>query len=169
MSSIGARRAKGSKKGNGSKEGKNAKDGTAARESVAARATGRPRDFVAFVVTPQGFGRSVVRTFGEMVKEVYQARRQVRHHVVPRVPRDGAYILLRGFTNVLQRDLNVVLVAEAMMSGAKSVYVDFLDYDEIAHHAGLGRPESLAAVQGIDRAIGHLEAVARHTPRTTSS
>ena len=81
------------------------------------------------------------------------------------MPRHGFYIVLRGFTNVLQRDLNVVLVAEQMMRGAKSVYVDFLDYDEIAHHAGLGRPESLAAVQGIDAALGRLEAVARYAPR----
>ena len=129
------------------------------------QASGRPRDFVSFFAAPYGFWRTLTRTVGEMVKERYQARRQVRHDVEPRVSRHGSYVALRGFTNVLQRDLNVVLVAEAMMQGAKSVYVDFLDYDEIAHHAGLGRPESLAAVEGIDRAIGSLEAVARHAPR----
>lgn len=129
------------------------------------RPGGKPRDFVSFFATPYGFGRALTRTVGEMVKEKYQSRRAIRRGVEPRVPRHGFYVVLRGFTNVMQRDLNVVLVAEAMMRGAKSVYVDFLDYDEIAHHAGLARPESLAAVEGIDRALGRLEAVARYAPR----
>ena len=131
----------------------------------ARRPGGRPRDFVAFFATPYGFGRALTRTVGEMLKELYQARRQVRNGVEPRVPRHGFYVVLRGFTNVLQRDLNVVLVADAMMRGAKSVYVDFLDYDEIAHHAGVSRPESLAAITGIDGALGRLETVARYAPR----
>ena len=50
---------------------------------------------------------------------------------------------LRGITNVLLRDLNTALVIEAMMQGAKSIYVDYVDYDEIAHHAGVQRPEAL--------------------------
>ena len=129
------------------------------------RPGGRPRDFVSFFAAPYGFGRTLTRTVGEMVKELYQSRRAAREGVEPRVPRHGAYVALRGFTNVLQRDLNVVLVAEQMMRGAKSVYVDFLDYDEIAHHAGVARPESLAAMRGIDSAIGRLEAVARYAPR----
>jgi uncharacterized membrane protein YvlD (DUF360 family) len=131
----------------------------------ARRPGGKPRDFISFFATPYGFSRAVTRTVAEMVKEIYQAKRQVRQNVEPRVPRHGFYVVLRGFTNVLQRDLNVVLVAEQMLRGAKSVYVDFLDYDEIAHHAGLARPESLAAVQGIDAALGRLEAVARYAPR----
>ena len=93
----------------------------------------------------------------------------IRHGIEPRVPRHGFYIVLRGFTNVLQRDLNVVLVAEQMMQGAKSVYVDFLDYDEIAHHAGLGRPESLRPCRASTRRSARLETVAKYAPRTTSS
>ena len=60
------------------------------------------------------------------------------------------YVALRAVTNVFLRDLNVALVVEAMMRGAKSIYVDFVDYDEIAHHAGVTRAESLAALYGLD-------------------
>ena len=62
-------------------------------------------------------------------------------------------------TNVFLRDLNVALVVEAMMRGAKSVYVDFVDYDEIAHHCGVTRAESLAALYGLDEALHSLEQV----------
>ena len=57
---------------------------------------------------------------------------------------------------MLLRDLNAVLVAEHMMRGAPSIYCDFVDYDEIAHHAGPTRPESLASLDGLDRVIGVL-------------
>ena len=83
---------------------------------------------------------AVIMTFGEMVKEVFQARRQVRRAVEPRIDRGGSYVALRAVTNVLLRDLNVALVVEAMMKGSRAIYVDFVDYDEIAHHAGVTRP-----------------------------
>ena len=51
-------------------------------------------------------------------------------------------MLLRAATNVLLRDLNTALVVEAMMRGSKAIYVDYVDYDEIAHHAGVVRREA---------------------------
>jgi hypothetical protein len=47
-----------------------------------------------------------------------------------------------------------------MLSGTKVVYVDYVDYDEIAHHAGVFRPESLAALEGMDAVLEILERVA---------
>jgi hypothetical protein len=52
-----------------------------------------------------------------------------------------------------------------MMRGAPVIYCDFVDYDEIAHHAGPTRPESLASLEGIDQVLGTLEAVAAASPR----
>jgi hypothetical protein len=128
---------------------------------------GPSSSYAAFFTHPAGFVRAVIMSLGEMVKEVFQARRQERRDVQPRIHRGGAYVALRAVTNVLLRDLNVALVVEAMMRGAKSVYVDFVDYDEIAHHAGVTRPESLAALYGLDEALRTLETVARAgvTPR----
>jgi hypothetical protein len=45
------------------------------------------------------------------------------------------------------------------------VYCDFVDYDEVAHHAGPVRAESLASLQGIDRVLGTLEQLAPNAPR----
>ncbi|WP_448629672.1 alkaline phosphatase family protein [Cellulomonas soli] len=68
-------------------------------------------------------------------------------------------------TNVLLRDLNTALVAEALVRGDPTVFVDLVDYDEIAHHAGPTRPESLRALEGVDRVLGILEKVVEVAPR----
>lgn len=133
----------------------------------AGRGLGPSSSYAAFFTHPAGLARAVTLTIGEMVKEVFQARRQARQGVKPRVHRGGAYVALRGITNVFLRDLNVALVVEAMMQGRKSVYVDFVDYDEIAHHAGVTRPESLASLYGLDQVVNSLDVLARSgvTPR----
>ncbi|HKX15912.1 MAG TPA: phage holin family protein [Propionibacteriaceae bacterium] len=131
-----------------------------ARGSPVARQT-----FAWFLTNPNGFTRGVVRTIAEVVKERWQAARQVRLNVLPRVHRGWTYAGLRAATNVLQRDLNTAVIAEAMCMGTKSIYVDYVDYDEIAHHAGMFRPESLAALDGLDRVLGTLERLTTRAAR----
>ncbi|MEU7906525.1 phage holin family protein [Actinoplanes sp. NPDC049118] len=126
---------------------------------------GPSRTFATFFINPYGLTRSVVLTVAEMVKEIHQSRLQRVRRVEPRIRRHGSYILLRAVTNVLLRDLNAGLIADQMMAGTPSIYCDFTDYDEIAHHAGPTRPESLASLAGIDHLIGVLEHVAARAPR----
>ncbi|GHJ42872.1 membrane protein [Catellatospora sp. TT07R-123] len=126
---------------------------------------GPSRQVSTYLVDPFGLTRSLVLTVGEMVKEVFQARRQRVRGIEPRVHRPASYVALRGVTNVLLRDLNLNLVAEHMMRGAPAVYCDFVDYDEIAHHAGPTRAESLASLDGIDWVLGTLEQLAAGAAR----
>ncbi len=121
--------------------------------------------FAWFLFTPNGFTRSVTRTVAEVVKERFQARRQVRRGLEPRTERGWTFAVLRALTNGLLRDLNTALVAEEMMRGTRAVYVDYVDYDEIAHHAGMFRPESLAALDGLDRVLASLARLADAAPR----
>ncbi|WP_309134512.1 alkaline phosphatase family protein [Cellulomonas sp.] len=121
--------------------------------------------YVAFFARPFVLARAVTVTVAEVVKELYQARRQRVHDVRPRVPRGGWYVLLRAVTNVLLRDLTTSLVADALVRGDPVVYVDLVDYDEIAHHAGPTRPESLRALEGLDQVLRLLEQVALVAPR----
>ncbi|GEL94292.1 alkaline phosphatase family protein [Cellulomonas composti] len=121
--------------------------------------------FVRFFASPFVLTRAVALTFGEMLKELYQARRQRVRNVLPRVSRGGWYVVLRGVTNVLQRDLATSLVAEALLRGDPTIYVDLVDYDEIAHHAGPTRPESLRALEGLDRVLRTLTEVVAAAPR----
>ena len=57
-----------------------------------------------------------------------------------------------------------------MLRGARSIYVDYVDYDEVAHHAGGNRLEALEVLEALDQVLGVLER-SRATRRaaTTSS
>jgi len=121
--------------------------------------------FVRFFSSPFVLVRAVVGTAAEALKELYQGWQQSVRGVQPRVPRGGWYPVLRAVTNVLLRDLNTVLVAEQLVRGAPVVCVDMVDYDEIAHHAGPLRPESLRALEGLDHVLGLWEQVAAVAPR----
>jgi uncharacterized membrane protein YvlD (DUF360 family) len=123
------------------------------------------RAFAWFLASPSGFMRSLTRTVAEIVKERWQARRQVQRRLEPRVHRGWTFAVLRAVTNALLRDLNTALVAEEMRRGTRSIYVDYVDYDEIAHHAGMFRPESLAALDGLDRTVAAIARLAEGAPR----
>lgn len=133
--------------------------------SQARRGIGPGTSYLRFFASPFVLARAVTLTIGEMVKELYQGRRQRLRDVRPRVPRGGWYVVLRGVTNVLLRDLATSLVAEQLVRGAPTVFVDLVDYDEIAHHAGPTRPESLRSLEGLDRVLDTLERVVEVAPR----
>jgi len=130
------------------------------RGPAAARQT-----FAWFLTNPNGFTRGMVRTVAEVIKERWQAARQDRLNILPRVHRGWTFAGLRAATNVLQRDLNTAVIAEEMRKGTKSIYADYVDYDEIAHHAGMFRSESLAALEGLDRVLGILERLTANAAR----
>jgi uncharacterized membrane protein YvlD (DUF360 family) len=123
------------------------------------------RVFAWFAVRPDGFTRSVARTVAEVVRERRQASRQRRRRVWPRVHRSWTFALLRAFSNGLLRDMNTAVVADEMMRGTRAMYVDYVDYDEVAHHAGGPRLESLAALEALDEALGVLARLAESAPR----
>ncbi|WP_239151871.1 phage holin family protein [Virgisporangium aurantiacum] len=123
------------------------------------------RGYLSFVASPYGLARALVLSIGEMLKEIQQARRQRRRDVYPRVARHGAYVALRAVTNVVLRDLNVSLIAEQMSKGAPVIFCDFVDYDEVAHHAGPLRPEAMESLEGLDRVLGTLHRLADSAAR----
>jgi hypothetical protein len=115
--------------------------------------------YLRFFASPFVFTRAVARSIAEMAKELYQARRQRVRGVEPRVSRGGWFVVLRGMTNALMRDLTTSLVAEHLMRGTPTIFVDLVDYDEIAHHAGPTRPEALRALEGLDGVLHVVEEV----------
>ncbi|MFB9956739.1 alkaline phosphatase family protein [Cellulomonas denverensis] len=143
--------------------------GDAARQflvmSQARRGIGPGAPYLRFFASPFVLARAVTLTLGEVIKELYQGRRQRLRDVRPRVPRRGWYVLLRGVTNVLLRDLATALTAEQLVRGVPVLYLSLVDYDEVAHHAGPTRPESLRSLEGLDRVLGTLERVCEVAPR----
>jgi hypothetical protein len=118
-----------------------------------------------FLLRPDGFVRGVVRTTSEVVRERFQARRQRRLDMRPRVHRGWAFAGERGALNGVLRDFNTIMVGESLAKGARSIYVDYVDYDAVAHHAGIMRPESLDALVGLDTVLGQLERIVALAPR----
>ncbi|MGA5300984.1 alkaline phosphatase family protein [Nucisporomicrobium flavum] len=122
------------------------------------------RGWAAFMASPFGFTRALVLGVGEVFTELHQARLQRRRNLQPRVSRSGAFLALRP-ASILLRDVNVSLVAEQMARGAPVVYCDLVDYDEVAHHAGPARPESLRQLESLDRMLGVLERLGAEAAR----
>ncbi len=118
-----------------------------------------------FVLHPTGLTRAVSRSVSELARDRFQTRRAIHRDVRPRCERTWTTALLRCVTNGVLRDVNTVLVAQHMLGGTRSIYVDYVDYDEIAHHAGMLRPESLEALEAVDGVLHQLEMVARVAPR----
>lgn len=118
-----------------------------------------------FLARPSGLARGLSRTISEIVRERFQARRARRRDIRPRVHRGWNFTIERAALLGVLRDLNTWLVAESMLAGRRSIYVDYVDYDAVAHHAGVMQPESLSALEGIDSVLGQLEEIARVAPR----
>ena len=118
-----------------------------------------------FLARPDGLARGISRTVAEVVRERFQAARARRRDLRPRVHRGWAFAVERAALNGVLRDLNTSLVATSMLEGRRVVYVDYVDYDAVAHHAGMLRPESLDALAGIDAVLAQLEKVAAVAPR----
>jgi len=138
---------------------------TLARLSDRTTGIGRSQAYYGFFLSPYRYLHTVLRFVGEVVKERYQALRQRRRGIEPRLARGGIYPFMRAATNVLLRDLGTAFVIEEMYRGAPVIFIDYTDYDEIAHHSGPERPEALAALDGVDEAIGAIQRAALDAPR----
>jgi len=126
---------------------------------------GKSQTFFSFFASPYNYLHTIVRTVAEIFKEYLQARRQERGGIVPRMHRGMPYPVARAATNVALRDLSTSLVIEEMYRGAPVVFVDYTDYDEIAHHSGPERSETFDALDGVDKAIATLEKASAAAPR----
>ncbi len=114
---------------------------------------------------PSNAIRTLVASFAEIVRERRAARDQIRRGVEPRVSRNWTYALLRAFTTIISRDVCVNGVINDMAEGRAAIYIDFLGYDEVSHHSGPLREDTLRVLRDIDRQIARFERAARWSPR----
>ncbi len=126
---------------------------------------GKSQTFLSFFASPTNYLHTIILTVGEMGKEYVQARRARRAGIEPSMHRGWPYPVARAATNVTLRALSTSLVMEEMFHGTPVIYVDYTDYDEIAHHSGPERSETLDALDGVDKTIATLVKAARSTPR----
>ena len=109
--------------------------------------------------------RSLVLFFYEVVLEWIASLRAARRDVRPRGHRGGLYPFMRGAMCVVVRDLIVYGVLSDMMKGRPAVYATFSSYDEVAHHSGLERADTLEALRKLDQQFGRIARARRYAPR----
>ncbi len=108
----------------------------------------------------------VLVLFGwEVILEWVAALRAIRRDVRPRGHRGGIYPLMRAAMCVIVRDLIVYGVLTDMMRGRPAMYATFSSYDEVAHHSGLERADTLEALRKLDQQFGRIEQARRFAPR----
>ena len=109
--------------------------------------------------------RALVLFFWEVLLEWTAAIRAARRDVRPRGHRGGIYPLMRAAMCVIVRDLVVFGVLTDMMRGRPAIYATFASYDEVAHHSGLQRADTLEALRKLDQQFGNIERARRYAPR----
>jgi uncharacterized membrane protein YvlD (DUF360 family) len=119
----------------------------------------------AFLANGSNVTRILVLGVWEVVLELIAAKRQARRDVRPRGHRGGIYPLMRAGMCVFIRDLVAFSVLQDMFRGVPAVYATFASYDEVAHHSGLERADTLEALRKLDQRFGMIERARRYAPR----
>jgi uncharacterized membrane protein YvlD (DUF360 family) len=92
----------------------------------------------------------------EVILEWTAAIREKRRDVRPRGHRGGIYPFMRAALCVVVRDLIVYGILTDMMTGRPAIYATFSSYDEVAHHSGLERADTMEALRKLDQQFGRI-------------
>jgi len=118
------------------------------------------QDYAAYFASPYNLTRTVLAAIVHVGRELVHARLQRRRDVQPRIRRTLGYAPVRAWATAVQRDLQVATVVADAHAGRPVVYTTFLAYDEVAHHSGIERPDTLAVLRDVDAQIGRIAAAA---------
>ncbi|WP_068278835.1 phage holin family protein [Aldersonia kunmingensis] len=121
--------------------------------------------YASYFADPASALRTFVRMVAEIQRELRQSLRQRRKDIRPRVPRGGVYPFVRAFATVLATDVTVAAVVGDLIKGRSVIYVDLIGYDEVSHHSGISRPETLAVLTKLDDVVEMLLAVVEQADR----
>ena len=123
------------------------------------------KSFSMFLYNPYNLTRGIVQFVSAGIVEYFQARRQRVRDVKPRISRGMPFPFLKASTTTIMRDMVVDLIIGEMGRGTPVIYADYLGYDEVAHHAGPERPETMQQLDRVDRMMRSLSRAAEDAPR----
>ena len=123
------------------------------------------RDYSAYFARPYATFKTLNAVVAEYFRERYAAIMQKRRDEKPRIDRDRKYGLVRAWATVIQLDLQIAAVVGDLIAGRPVVYTTFLAYDEVAHHSGIERGDTLAVLTKVDRQLGRVEKALAEAPR----
>jgi uncharacterized membrane protein YvlD (DUF360 family) len=118
-----------------------------------------------FFASPLNFTHTVMLFIWEMLLETGAKWSQRIRKEEPSIHRHFKYTVLRAGMTVALRDLSLNGVVGDMLRGAPYCYVTLAGYDEVAHHSGLDRHDTLTVLRKIDSRIHNLINLAKIAPR----
>jgi uncharacterized membrane protein YvlD (DUF360 family) len=118
------------------------------------------QDYFTYFSSPYNVARTLLLTINDIGAELLYAAQQRRRDVRPRVHRGFTYAVMRAYATAVQLDLQVESVIGDIEAGRPVIYTTFLAYDEVAHHSGIERADTLAVLRRVDRRIQRLAAAA---------
>ncbi len=125
-------------------------------------------DFYAFFLYPYNLTHTLLLTIWDVILEIWQFRKARRNKVYPlsdKEHRGGVYPLMRAFTTILMRELNLYTLLGDMFSGVPAAYATFVGYDEVAHHSGVESEDAFDILEKLDKQLVRLETAAKEAPR----
>jgi uncharacterized membrane protein YvlD (DUF360 family) len=109
--------------------------------------------------------RTLVLFFYEVGLEWIAAAKGIRRDIRPRGHRGGKYPFLRAALAVAVRDITVYSLLSDMMKGRPAVYACFAGYDEVAHHSGLERADTLEVLRKLDQQFARIARARQYAAR----
>ena len=120
----------------------------------------RAQDMYLLMRNPYFFTRVLVLFFGDVFLELWQAWRQKRQNVQPRLNRlHKGYPFLRAAVNVLLRDIGTYFTILDVIRGVPAMYTLYAGYDEIAHHSGPYSPDTNVTLRQFDKQVKRIQRV----------
>jgi hypothetical protein len=113
--------------------------------------------YYAFYLNPFTMFHTLALMVWDWVLEKRAAWGQRLRDEKPRIKRGGIYFLLRSLMTVFARDFALSALRGDMYAGVPYIYVTFAGYDEVAHHSGILRADTLEVLRKLDREFGNLE------------
>jgi uncharacterized membrane protein YvlD (DUF360 family) len=125
----------------------------------------KSRGYAAYFSNPYTLTRTLTLFFSDVVRELWQARRQVQRNEQPRIHRHFKYAFIRAATTTFMQEASLFMLISDMFKGVPAVYNTFFAYDEVAHHSGTDRPDALKVLRTLDSVFEKLERAADKAPR----
>ncbi len=129
------------------------------------RPGGLGQDYFTYFANPYNVSRTILLSVADVCIELWYAAQQRRRDIQPRIRRTWSYALVRAWATVVQRDLQVAAIIGDMFAGRPVVYTTFLGYDEVAHHSGIERLDTLNVLRRIDRQVERIAKASESAPR----
>jgi uncharacterized membrane protein YvlD (DUF360 family) len=126
---------------------------------------GSRNQLLGYLLSPYMISRILTLYLIDVVREWWEAWQQRRQNVLPRVHRGLKYSFVRAGTTVAMLEASRHILTSDVLRGLPAVYNTFFGYDEVAHHSGIDREDSLKVLSTIDNVVAHLERTAREAPR----